>query len=47
MTVRDKNYIHKEIESTLNSGNACAVQDHLSFPLLSKNINIKIYKNLT
>jgi hypothetical protein len=44
-TVRNQNYIHEEIKSRLNSGNACyhAVQDLLSSRLLSKNVNIKTY----
>jgi hypothetical protein len=42
-----QNCIHeKKIKSRLNSGNACyhAVQNLLSSRLLSKNVEIKIYK---
>jgi hypothetical protein len=44
--VTNKSCIHEEIKSRLNSGNACyhAVQNLLSFHLLSKNVKIKIYK---
>jgi hypothetical protein len=45
-TVTNQNCIHKEIKSKLNVGNAfChSLQSLLSSHLLSKNINIKIYK---
>jgi hypothetical protein len=45
-TVPNQNSIHKEIKSRINSGNACynAVQNRLSFRLLSKNVKSKIYK---
>jgi hypothetical protein len=45
-TLTDKNCIHEEIRSRLNSGNACyhAVQNLLSSRLLSRNVKIKIYK---
>jgi hypothetical protein len=38
--------MHEEIKSRLNSGNACyhSVQSLLSSRLLSKNVNVKIYK---
>jgi len=38
-TVTNKNYIHEEIKSRSNSGNACyySVQIPLDFRLLSKN----------
>jgi hypothetical protein len=44
-TVTNQNNIHQEIKGRLNSGNACypSVQNLLSC-LLSKNLNIKIYK---
>jgi hypothetical protein len=46
MTLTNQNNIHDEIKSRLNSGNACyySVQNLLSSCLISKNINIKIYK---
>jgi hypothetical protein len=42
------NFIHEEIRSRLNSGNACyhAVQNLLSFRLTSRNVKIKIYKTI-
>jgi hypothetical protein len=45
-TLTDKNCIHEEIRSSLNSGNAWyhAVQNLLSSRLLSRNMMIKIYK---
>jgi hypothetical protein len=44
----NQNCIHKEINSRLNSGNACycAVQNILSSHLLSTNVKIKIYKTI-
>jgi hypothetical protein len=47
-TLTDQNYIHEEIRSRLNSGNACyhAVQNLLSSRLLSRNVKIKIYKTI-
>jgi hypothetical protein len=41
-------YIQKEIKSRLKSGNACynSVQNLLSPSLLSKNLNIKIYRTI-
>jgi hypothetical protein len=44
----DQNYMHKEIRSRLNSGNACyhSVQSLLSSRLLSRNLKVKIYKTL-
>jgi hypothetical protein len=44
----DQNYIHEEIKSRLNSGNACyhLVQSLLSSRLLSKNVKVKIYKTI-
>jgi hypothetical protein len=45
-TVINKNFIHKEIKSRLNSGNACyhAVQNLLSSRLLSKKVKTEIHK---
>jgi hypothetical protein len=47
-TLTDKNYMHKEIKSRLNSGNACChpVRVFLSSCLLSRNIKVKIYKTV-
>jgi hypothetical protein len=47
-TLTDKNCIHEEIKSRLNSGNACyhSVQSPLSSRLLSRNIKVKIYKTI-
>jgi hypothetical protein len=47
-TLTDQNYVHKEIKSRLNSGNACyhSVQSLLSSCLLSRNLKIKIYKTI-
>jgi hypothetical protein len=47
MTLTNQNDIHDEIKSRLNSGNACyhLVQNPLSSShLISKNVNVKIYK---
>jgi hypothetical protein len=46
-TLTNQNDIHDEIKNRLNSGNACyySVQNLLSCRLISKNLNIKIYKN--
>jgi hypothetical protein len=45
-TITHENLIQVEIKRRLNSGNACyhSVQNLLSYRLLSKNINIRIYK---
>ena len=45
-SLANQNSIQKEIESRLKSGNACyhSVQNLLSSCLLSKNLNIKIYR---
>jgi hypothetical protein len=45
-TTTNENRIHEEITSRLNSGNAYyhSLQNLLSFRLLSKNLEIKIYK---
>jgi hypothetical protein len=47
-TLTDQNYIHEEIKNRLNSGNTCyhSVQSLFSSRLLSKNVNVKIYKTL-
>jgi hypothetical protein len=47
-TLTDQNFIHEEIKSRLNSGNACyhSVQSLLSSRLLSRNVKVKIYKTI-
>ena len=47
-TLTDQNSIHEEIKSRLKSGNACyhSVQNLLSSSLLSKNVEIKIYRTI-
>jgi len=47
-TLTNQNFIHEEIKSRLESGNACclSVQNLLSSSLLSKNTNIKIYRTI-
>jgi sorting nexin-29 len=47
-TLTDQNCIQEEIKSRLNSGNACyhSVQSLLSSCLLSRNVKVKIYKNI-
>jgi hypothetical protein len=47
-TLTDQNCIHEEIESRLNSGNACyhSVQSLLLSRLLSRNVKVKIYKSI-
>jgi hypothetical protein len=47
-TLTDQNYMHEEINSRLNSGNACyhSVQSLLSSRLLSRNVKVKIYKTI-
>jgi hypothetical protein len=47
-TLTNQNDIHDEIKSRLNSGNVCyySVQNLLSFCLISKNLNTKIYKTV-
>jgi hypothetical protein len=47
-TLSDKNSIHEEIKSRLKSGNACYhyEQNIFSSSLLSKNVNIKIYRTI-
>ena len=48
MTLTNQNSIQEEIKSRLKLGNACyhSVQNLLSSSLLSKNLNIKIYRNI-
>jgi hypothetical protein len=46
-TLTEQNWMHKEINSRLNSRNACyhhSVQSILFSCLLSKNVKVKIYK---
>jgi hypothetical protein len=47
-TLTDKNCIHEEIKSRLNSGNACyhLVQSLLSSCLLSRKVKVKLYKTI-
>jgi ribosomal protein S2 len=47
-TLTDQNRIHTEIKSRLNSGNACyhSVQSLLSSRLLSRNVEVNIYKTI-
>jgi hypothetical protein len=47
-TLTDQNCMHEEINSRLNSGNACyhSVQSLLSSRLLSRNIKVKMYKTI-
>jgi hypothetical protein len=47
-TPTDQNYMHEEIKSRLNSGDACyrLVQSLLSSRLLSRNVKVKIYKTI-
>jgi hypothetical protein len=47
-TLTDKNCMHEEITSRLNSRNACyhSVQSILSSRLLSRNLKVKIYKTI-
>jgi len=47
-TLTNKNSIAKEIKGRLRSGNACyhSVQNLLSSRLLSKNLEIKIYRTI-
>jgi hypothetical protein len=48
MTLTNQNYIHDEIKSRLDLGNACyySVHNLLSSHLISKNLKIKIYKTV-
>jgi hypothetical protein len=47
-TETNENFIHEEIKSRLNSGNSCyhVLQNHLSSRLLSKTVDIEIYKTI-
>jgi hypothetical protein len=47
-TLTDQNCMHGEVNSRLNSGNACyrPVQSLLSSRLLSRNLKLKIYKTI-
>jgi hypothetical protein len=47
-TLTNPNFIHEQIKSRLNSGNACyqALPNLHSSCLLSKNLRIKIYKTI-
>ena len=47
-TLTNQNSIAEEIKSRLRSGNACyhSVQNLFSYRLLSKNLNIKIYRTV-
>jgi hypothetical protein len=47
-TLENQNFIHNETKIRLSSGNACysAVQNVLSFRLLSKTVRIKIYRSI-
>jgi hypothetical protein len=47
-TLTDQNCMHEEIQSRLNSGNACyhSVQNLLSSHLQSRNLEVKIYKTI-
>jgi hypothetical protein len=42
-TLTDQNYILEQIKSRLMSGTACC---HLSSSLLSKNLNINVYRTI-
>ena len=44
----NQNFIHEEIKCRLKAGNACyySVQTLVSSRLLSKNLNVKIYKTI-
>jgi hypothetical protein len=48
MALTNQNCIHQEIKISLNLGNACyhAVQNLLSYYLLSKNVKVEIYKTI-
>jgi hypothetical protein len=47
-TLTDQNCMHKEINSRLNTGNACyhSVQSLLSSCLLTRNVKVKLYKTI-
>jgi hypothetical protein len=48
MIIANQNLIQEEIKSRLNSGNSCyhSVRCPLSSRLLSKNVNIRMYKTI-
>jgi hypothetical protein len=48
ITLTDQNYIHEEINSRLNSANACyhLVQSLLSCHLLPRNLKVKTHKTI-
>jgi hypothetical protein len=48
MTMKSQNVFNDKIKSRLNFGSACyySVQDLLSSHLISRNLNIKIYKTV-
>jgi UDP-galactopyranose mutase len=47
-TLTNQNSVQPKIKSRLKSGNACyySVQNRVCSRLLSKNLNIKIYRNI-
>jgi hypothetical protein len=47
-TLKDQHFIHEEIKSRVDTGNACyhSVQSLLSSRLLYRNVKIKIYKTI-
>jgi hypothetical protein len=47
-TLTDQNCMYEEIESRLNSGNACyhSIQSLLYSRLLSRNVKVKVYKTI-
>jgi hypothetical protein len=47
-TLTDQNHMHEDLKSRLNSGNACyhSVQSLMSSRLLSRNLEVKIYKTV-
>jgi hypothetical protein len=45
-TLTDQNCVHEEIKSRLNLGNACYHSESFSSHLLSRNVNVKIYKTI-
>jgi hypothetical protein len=47
-TLTNQNSVQEEIKSSLKSGNACyhSVQNPLSYSLLIKNLNIRVYRTI-
>ena len=47
-TLTNQNSVHEKVKSRLRSGNACyhSVQNLLSSSLLSKNLKIKVFRNI-